>query len=201
MRYILLFILISLGTLQAQVKVDLTNFSRKNGATASVKGDLVSLSWPAGTNKTGKIILDLSASNPVFKSIELQEGKNIHQIASGLDPAFVLTVGKRDLVSQNGWNIFFDKVPNKPFKAYNIEFNKNSATVRSIGTRTVIRIGSLKAPGFTGTLEVTLYNGSPLMNIAAVMSTDVDSTAILYDAGLISKTKTWEKIGWSDVGE
>jgi hypothetical protein len=39
------------------------------------------------------------------------------------------------------------------------------------------------------------------MNIAAVMSTDIDSTAILYDAGLISKTAAWEKIGWSDVDE
>ena len=117
MRYIILFTLISFGTLQAQVKVDLTNFSGKNGATASVKGNIVSLSWPAGKGKTGKIFLDLSATQPVFKSIELQDGKNNHQIAEGLDPAFVLTVGKRDLISQNGWNIFFDKVPNKPYKA------------------------------------------------------------------------------------
>jgi hypothetical protein len=131
----------------------------------------------------------------------LQEGSRIHQIASGLDPVFILTVGKRDLVSQNGWNIFFDKVPNKPFKSYNIEFNKHSAAIRSIGTRTVISIGSLKAPGFTGTLEITLYKGSPLMNIAAVMLTELDSTAILYDAGLISKTAMWEKVGWSDVDE
>jgi hypothetical protein len=65
----------------------------------------------------------------------------------------------------------------------------------------VISIDSLSAPGFTGTLEVTLYHGSPLMNIAAVMSTNVDSTAILYDAGLTSKTTAWEKVSWSDVGE
>ncbi|HTH30627.1 MAG TPA: hypothetical protein VL946_04715, partial [Lacibacter sp.] len=146
MRYIILFTLISFGTLQAQVKVDLTKFSRKSGTTASVSGDVVSLSWPAGTGKTGKIILDLSATQPIFKSIELLEGKKNHQIVTGLDPAFVLTVGKRDLVSQNGWNIFFDKVPNKPFKAHNIEFVKQSASVRSEGTRTVITIGSMRCP-------------------------------------------------------
>jgi hypothetical protein len=201
MRYIILFALLSFGTLQAQVKVDLTNFNRKNGATASVKGNIVSLSWPAGTGKTGKIILDLSATQPVFKSIELQEGKNNHQIAAALDPAFVLTVGKRDLISQNGWNIFFDKVPKKPFKAHNIEFVKQSASVHSIGTRTVITIGSMKAPDFSGNFEITIYNGSPLLNIAAVMTTEKDSTAILYDAGLISKTATWEKIGWNDTRE
>lgn len=202
MRYhIVFFLIFSSCTLQAQIKVDLKNFSRQNGTTAIVKGDVLSLSWPAGKSKTGKLSFDLSAQQPIFKSIELQEGSRIHQIASCLDPVFILTVGKRDLVSQNGWNIFFDKVPNKPFKSYNIEFNKHSAAIKSIGSRTVISIGSLNAPGFTGTLEITLYNGSPLMNIAAVMSTEIDSTAILYDAGLISKTAIWEKVGWSDVDE
>lgn len=202
MRYKIVFLLTVLcNSLWAQVNVNLKGFSKKNGATVSVKNDLLSITWPAGKSKIGKLTLDLSAQQPVFKSIELQEGYKSYQIATELDPAFVLTVGKRDLVSQNGWNIFFDKVPNKPFKAYTIDFNKQSATVTSTGSRTVINIGSLEAPGFTGALEITLYNGSPLLNIAAVMSTEIDSTAILYDAGLISKTTAWEKIGWSDVDE
>ncbi len=37
------------------------------------------------------------------------------------------------------------------------------------------------------------------MNVAAVMSTTVDSTAVLYDAGLVSKTSPWEKLYWSDT--
>jgi hypothetical protein len=202
MRHNIVFLLIILcGTLQAQIKVDLKDLSKKNGVSASAAGNVLSVSWPAGKNKTGKIVLDLSAQQPVFKSIELKEGSSNHQIASGLDPAFVLTVGKRDLVSQNGWNIFFDKVPNKPFTSHTIDFNKQSASVRSSGARTVITIGSLEAPDFTGNLEITLYNGSPLLNIAAVMSTAIDSTAILYDAGLISTTKAWETIGWSNVDE
>lgn len=202
MRYSIVFLLIiSYGALQAQVKVDLKDFSKKNGASAIIKEDVLSVSWPAGKNKTGKLAFDLSAQQPIFKSIELQEGNMNHQIASSLDPVFILTVGRRDLVSQNGWNIFFDKVPNKPFRSYNIDLSKHSVVVSSIGARTVVSIGSLKAPGFAGTLEITLYNGSPLMNIAAVISTDIDSTAILYDAGLISKTAAWERIGWSGVDE
>ncbi len=104
-------------------------------------------------------------------------------------------------MSQNGWNIFFDKVPNKPFQSYTLAFNKESASITTLGTRTVIRIGSISAPGFSGQLEVTLYNGSPLMNIAAVIATNNDSTAILYDAGLVHKTIAWKKIGYSDVHE
>ncbi len=203
MRHYILFLFIaSFCTLQAQVKVDLKNFSKKNGASAVAKGNVLSVSWPAGQNRTGKLVFDLSARQPVFKSMELREGGKDHMIASGLDPAFILTVGKRDLVSQNGWNIFFDKVPEKPFKAYEVKFSKqSSAAVNSTGERTMISIGSLNAPGFTGTLEITLYHGSPLVNIAAVMTTNADSTAILYDAGLMSKTTAWQKIGWSDVNE
>lgn len=202
MRYRIVFLLIiSYSALQAQVQVDLKDFNRKNGASVTAKGDVLSIMWPAGKNKTGTLTVDLSAGQPIFKSIGLQEGTQGRLIASGLDPAFILTVGKRDLVSQNGWNIFFDKVPNKPFRSYRIEFEKRSAAVSSMGTRTVISLGSLKAPGFTGTLQITLYNGSPLMNIAAVMSTNIDSTALLYDAGLVSETAAWEKIGWSDVDE
>jgi hypothetical protein len=202
MRYGLLFLSIIFScTLSAQVKVDLKKFNKKNGASATVNGNILSVSWPAGENKTAKLIVDLSPQQPVLKSIELNEGNKHNQIVSNLDPEFILTVGKRDLVSQNGWNIFFDKVPNKPFKSHLLEFNKQTASVTSIGTRTVVSIGSLTAPGFSGLLEVTLYNGSPLLNIAAVMSTEADSTAILYDAGLVSKTAAWKNIGWSDVDE
>jgi len=200
--YILSLLIVSFCTLQAQVKVDLKNFNKKNGASAVSRDNQLTVSWPAGPDKTGKLVFDLAAGTPVFKSIILQEGNKDHIIAAALDPAFILTVGKRDLVSQNGWNIFFDKVPNKPFKAYKVNIDKSApAAVQSAGERTTVRLGSLTAPGFTGTLEVTLYNGSPLVNIAAVMTTAIDSTAILYDAGLVSQTMAWQKIGWSDVNE
>lgn len=200
MRYNYIFLLlITYSVVHAQEKVDLKKFNKKNGVSAVVKGDVMSVTWPAGAGTKGRIDFNLSGKEALFKSIELKEDDKNHQIASDLNPEFILTVGKRDLVSQNRWNIFFDRVPKKPFKAYSLDFHKSLATVSSVGSRTVISIGSLTAPGFTGTLQVTLYNGSPLMNIAAVMSTNVDSTAILYDAGLVSKTLQWKSIGWSDV--
>lgn len=202
MRFLIaILFLLSHCLLFAQVKTSLTNFSNKSGTSASVQGSIISVTWPAGNSKTGKLVIDLSTQQPLLKSLELKEGNSNHIIASGLDPVFLLTIGKRDLVSQNGWNIFFDKVPNKPFTSQRIQFNKHAAAVTSIGSRTVISIDSLQAPGFTGNLEITLYNGSPLMNMAAVMSTNIDSTAILYDAGLTSKTMPWQKIGWSNVQE
>jgi hypothetical protein len=104
------------------------------------------------------------------------------------------------LISQNGWNIFFDKVPLKPHQSYKIDFNKKDIDVKSSGSRTVITLSGVEAPYFNGNLEITLYNGQPLFNVAAVISTQKDSTAILYDAGLVGKMPV-KKVSYNDVDE
>ena len=196
MRYLFVIIFIHLIiTGKAQTYLDMSAYNKAGEAKISVNNNVLTATWPTGKNETGKLILDLSNDKPLFKSIQLDN----KEIISGVDPAFILTIGKRDLVSQNGWNIFFDKVPLKPHQSYVIKFEKDSASVRTEGAHTIIRISKMYAATFNGALEITLYNGSPLFNIAAVMSTDVDSTAILYDAGLINKNKIWNTIAWSDT--
>src|SRR6187402_1557194 len=186
MKYVLTVIFLAcFHILFAQVAVDLKNYTNKNGAQVKVNKNKIFVSWPAGKNQKGHLELDLSNQQPLFTSIGLIKGGAVKQVAKNLDPVFVLTVGKRDLVSQNGWNIFFDKVPLKPHQSYPISFIKKSVSVRSNGTRTIITISTLRAAAFTGNLEITFYEGSPLFNVAAVMTTDLDSTAIVYDAGFI----------------
>jgi hypothetical protein len=202
-KYILLLLLCGSGISQspAQSPVRLENFNKKNGVGVKIAGDQVSFSWPAGGNENGRLVLNLNNANALFKSIGLSSNKISRTIVDEMDPAFILTVGKRDLVSQNGWNIFFDKVPSKPFRAYKLEIDKKQAVVSSVGSRTVIRIDEVKAPGFTGQIEITLFNGSPLMNIAAVVTTAIDSTAIVYDAGLVSKEMKWSRLAWANVND
>lgn len=183
----------------AQVAVDLKSFSSKNGASAAVRGNNLLVSWPAGGGERAQIVLSLEKEKPLFAGIGIGSGGTYKEIAAGLDPAFIVTVGKRDLVSQNGWNIFFDKVPLKPYQSYTAQFIKTAASVQSQGSRTVIKIGELSAENFRGGLEITCYNGSALFNIAAVMSTPVDSVAMVYDAGLVSKSVLWKRIAWSDT--
>ncbi|HEY9364587.1 MAG TPA: hypothetical protein VIQ00_15080 [Chitinophagaceae bacterium] len=180
---------------EGQKNVNISGYNKNSEAKVTTIGDILTVTWPAGNKDLAKLILDLSKDKPLFKSIQL---KNI-EIASDIDPAFILTVGKRDLVSQNGWNIFFDRVPRKPHQSYKVNFVKGSASVISQGSRTIIRISGMEAATFSGVLEITLYNGSPLFNVAAVMSTDVDSTAILYDAGLVSRKALWNNIAWSST--
>ncbi|MBE7170215.1 MAG: hypothetical protein INR73_06475 [Williamsia sp.] len=197
--YTFSFLCILLAAAHAQVAVDMKGFSKKNGAAATLKGSKLQVSWPAGGGESGQILLNLEKEKPLFASIGVGSRGTYKEIAAALDPSFILTVGKRDLVSQNGWNIFFDKVPQKPHRSYPVQFTKGAASVQSQGSRTIIRIGEVSAENFRGALEITCYNGSLLFNIAAVMSTPVDSVAMVYDAGLLSKSSLWKQVAWSDT--
>lgn len=199
---LLSFISLLLCTLfcNAQMTVNTAQFNKKNGATVSIsKNNILSVKWPAGNQAFGRVEISLDKNTALFKSIQLLKGTSVHELAKEVDPLFWLTIGKRDLVSQNGWNIFFDKVHLKPHQSYKVNLNKNNAAVSSDGSRTIIRIGDLTAAHFTGALEITLYNGSPLLNIAAVIATPNDSTAIVYDAGLVTKEQNWKSISYADV--
>lgn len=172
--------------------------SSKRAYANRAQGDVI-VKWPAGNNTTGRLVLDNIPGRPLFKSIDLLRGSSVKSIVKNVDPLFILTVGKRDLISQNGWNIFFDKVPLKPHKSFTIALTKTTPVVSTQGQRTVVSLGELKASDFSGRIEITLYHGSPLINIAAVISTNTDSTAIVFDAGLVSKEMAWDQIAWSDV--
>jgi len=203
LRSILLLALLATVILQAQAQLKLNArlFNKNGEASITQHNQLVEITWPTGKTQFGKVQFDLSSSVPLFKQISLGTKTKPVTVAEGLDPVFLLSIGKRDLLSQNGWNIFFDKVPLKPFKVIPIVLKKNTIAVETVGSRTVVKIGKLTAGDFTGILEVTFYNGSPLFNIAAVMSTQSDSTAIVYDAGLVNKTEQWKKLNWIDAEE
>ncbi|MVM37529.1 hypothetical protein GO730_07740 [Spirosoma sp. HMF3257] len=183
----------------AQLPVDLSGYQKKSGTSVVSQGSNLVVSWPAKGNETAKLVLNLDQDKPLFSSIQLSRQGKFTEIARALDPVFVLTIGKRDLISQNGWNIFFDKTNKLPHKSYAVNLTKRTASVKTIGTRTVVRLSEMKAATFNGALELTVYAGSPLINVAAVMATEVDSTAILYDAGLVTKQPVWKTLAWSDT--
>lgn len=197
LTYIFLF---ALSAAAQQTKIDRSEL-KQNGAKIHVNQKLVTLTWPAGPNLTGKIIVDLEKGHAMLKSVQLAKGQSsFREISSDLDPAFILTVGKRSLSpSSGGWDVFFDRVPKKPFQSFPITINKAKAKISSRGQQTVISIEGAKADRFKGSIEITLYNGSPLFNVAAVLSTDIDSTAILYDGGLVNKGRMWQSMAWANV--
>lgn len=198
-NYLVVISLLIACCAKTQLKVDFSSFNKNGEVKAEVQNNLLKISWPAGKREYGKLVIDLQRDRPLFKSIQLGSKDNLSEIAAELDPVFLLTIGKRDLISQNGWNIFFDKTNKLPYQSYPVTLQKRSVRVSGSGNRTAINIGDITAGSFNGALEITLYNGSPLLNIAAVMSTEQDSTAILFDAGLVAKDDVWRSIAWTDV--
>lgn len=183
----------------AQIPVDLSDYDKNSGTTAAVKAGALNVSWPTGKNEEGSVSINLDTERPLFANMQLRKQGIWKVVASDLDPAFILTVGKRDLTKPSGWNIFFDKTAYLPYKPYKVAIDKQGVKVTTVGSRTVIAVSDISAGPFSGTLEITLYNGSPLLNVAAVVSTQQDSTAIIYDAGFISKEPVFEEMFWSDT--
>ncbi|RYY36786.1 MAG: hypothetical protein EOP46_05130 [Sphingobacteriaceae bacterium] len=199
-KIILTLALLCPAFLHAQM-VNFSKFNQKGQVKAIVKNNILTVNWPAGAAGNAQLLIDLEKNKPLFKSMQLTANNVYKEVSAGINPAFVLSVGKRDLVSQNGWNIFFDKVPQKPHQSYPVKFEKGSAAVQTEGARTVVSVGRVSAASFTGTLEITVYNGSPLINVAAVMSTQIDSTAVLYDAGLVSAKPAWKNMAWASTDD
>lgn len=200
MRYAFLLCLLW-STARAQVPVDLSKYTKNSPTTISKQGNELVLTWPTTGKETGRLVVNLENGKPLFSHMQHSKAGKFSEIATDLDPAFVLTIGKRDLVSQNGWNIFFDKTNRLPSKAYALKLTKQSASVSTVGTRTVVRVGEIGADRFKGAVEITVYQGSPLVNIAAVVSTQVDSTAILYDAGLVGSKPGWNTLSWANTDD
>lgn len=184
--------------MMAQTPVDFSGFDKKGGATTRQEGNLLEVSWPTGEKEKGKLLINLEQGQPLFESIQLGQEGRMQEIATNLNPAFILTVGKRDLAKRGGWDIFFDRTAYEPFNAYTVDLEKREAKVVSTGSRTQIIISEVSAGHFKGSLEVILFNGSPLLNMAAVMATNKDSVAIIYDAGLSGTPTAWEEILWAD---
>lgn len=182
----------------AQIPVDITNYNSKGEATVKVQEGTLLVTWPTGEMEQGKIILNIKKEEPLFKSIQLGEEGNYTEIATNLNPEILLTVGQRDLTKKSGWNIFFDITGYLPQETYPVKLDKQKIRVITEGSRTKIVLSDATAGKFLGNLEITLYNGSPLLNIAAVMTTQKDSVAIVYDAGLVSHAPVWNEIFWSD---
>lgn len=198
----LLFGAILLFTVKAaaQIPVNLKQAASGHPVKVVSRNNRLEVSWPAGGDLTGKMVLDLQKSTPLFSSIQLQDKQTsrVKEVGAGLDASFLLRVGKRDLVSQNGWNIFFDKTAQLPFDNYALTLNKDSASARSDGQQMIVRIAGAQAGPFKGAIEITFFANSPLLNIAAVMTTTRDSTAILYDGGLTSASLPWQNITWAN---
>lgn len=188
----LLFLLFLFTALHSGAQTPLNN----NETKVRQRKNSVTVTWPVKTEMC-ELVLNREPGKPLFERIAMGKKGSLTELATGVDPAFVLTVGSRTLKPENGWTIFFDKVPTRSYTSRLLNLEKRDIKITRQGKRTVIAVSGLSAADFKGDLEITIYNDIPLFNIAAVVSTEKDSTAILYDAGLTTTTP-WKTVAFTD---
>jgi hypothetical protein len=186
-----------------QVEVDLSGYRADSGiAVTNRDANKLQIVWPAGKNLRAEMLLDLNPDAPLIQSLSLQEGrKPAKLIAAGLDPVATLTIGERDKKKYDEafrGMVFFENPRQKPYTTHPVTLTRQSVRVVTEGTRSTVSIGEISAGSFTGELRFTFYRNSPLIHAETVVSTREELRAILYDAGLSSRTPAWKKMVWRD---
>ena len=188
----------------AQVEVDLSNYRKDSGiAVRSTDSETLQINWPTAKGTQGEMLIDLRPGEPVIRSLSLKEGRQPTKVlATRLDPVTSLMIGQRDKKafdeSFRGM-VFFENPRQKPYETFEVRLTQKKVRVSSQDTRTTVSVGEVTAGSFSGNLQFTFHRNSPLIHAEAVMSTQEELKAILYDAGLSSTTPDWDDLVWLDA--
>jgi len=163
------------------------------------QGAVLSVRWPIGGDEQAQVEIDLAEGKPLLRSIGIATSRDaaFEPFATLLDPVYWVRVGDRDL--KQGWTVFFDRMQEKPNEVFRATLKKHSAIVTGKANRATVTLGDVTAGPFRGELRWTFFAGDPLVLQEAVLSTDRDATAFLYDAGLAFRDQRPERIVWREA--
>lgn len=170
---------------QADVSVDFSAYQPASGVAIRHEGSQLNIRWPLAENEYGAMKLDLRPDQPLIAELGIAKTADgaVMPIVRNAQPVTLLTVGVRNLEPQ-GWNVFFDNPPKRPHETFLARLDKQKVRVQSLGRRSTVIIESLTAGPFHGDLRFTFYADCRLVHAEAVVATEKDACAILYDAGL-----------------
>jgi hypothetical protein len=182
--------------------VDLSAHSPDSGVSVRQEDSRLRLSWPIAEKEHGVLVLQLRPMQPLIDELGIAptaDGPST-PVLRKVNPVTLLTVGVRDL-SKQGWNAFFDNPPLRPHETFVAVRDTKQVRVRSQGRHSTVFLDGLSAGPFHGDLRFTVYSGCRLVHVEAVVRTDKDACAILYDAGLTSPGPDWKNIAWLDTSD
>ncbi len=170
------------------------------GVEITQDGSLITASWPVGAKRAAAIVFDLAPENPLINRVELSDGlENTVVIARAADPMYQLRIGRRDLRPRNGWTVFFDRMQRKPNEVFSATTDRSRVYASSVGNRATLTIGELSAGPFRGEIRWTFFAGHSFVLQEAVVATEVDATAFLYDVGLTFRDEHPTQMTWRDA--
>jgi hypothetical protein len=187
------------------IPVDFSAYKAASGVAIRQDGTQLRITWPVAESADGEqgvLVLELKAKQPLIEELGIAKTPKAPatSLVRKVNPVTFLTVGIRDL-SKMGWNTFFDNPPTRPHKTFMAELEKKKVRVQSQGRHSTVIIDELSAGPFRGDLRFTVYPGCRLVHVEAVVSTEKDACAILYDAGLTSTKPEWKTLAWMDTSD
>jgi hypothetical protein len=191
-----------LGIVCGQPSVDVSAYRPTSGVAVRQDGTKLHLRWPITKEEYGVLVVQMRDDAPLIEEMGLAkfaDGASV-AILRKVNPVTFLTVGTRDLSAQ-GWNVFFDNPPRRPHETFPAVLKREKVRVESQGRRATVIVDGLTAGLFRGKLLFTVYPGCALVHTEAVVQTEKNACAILYDAGLASATPSWKWLAWLDTSD
>jgi len=147
------------------------------------------------------MVVDLDKKPALISSFSIAPGPNqpFAVVAEHLDPVLYLRTGPRDLAKRGGWTIFFDRMQEKASQLHTARIAPTRATAFSKARRATLSLDGLEAGPFAGELRWTFYAGQPFVLMEAVMSTQEDGVAYLFDMGMVCRGPLPERMIWNDT--
>ncbi len=194
------FFLVPASSWTQHLLIDRSEYDATCGTEITIIENGLQVSWQVTETESSSVVFNFNGASPLIDRIDITDGNGISNvIARNVHPAFILTVGERDLEKRDGWNIFFDKVHHKPYDSYTAKINPVGVKVTSVGRRCTVEIDSLHAGPFEGSIAFIFYANSPLIQLEGWVQSSHDGRAIVYDAGIVSEDPVWNSIAWTDV--
>jgi hypothetical protein len=145
------------------------------------------LSWQAARDVWLEIGLEPQNSHLIS---HISSNTRLAALAAELAPVFSVTTGTR--VAPPGrppemsiWNTFFDNPGKRPHETHQSTFSPTTVRFEHArDSRLSIIFDGLTIGPFSGELWITAFAGTPLLQVEAVVSTNQDRVAYVYEAGL-----------------
>lgn len=196
----------ALAAAAAPLPIDLSRYSPDCGVYIRAEADRLHVSWPIGTNEFGRAHLNFTTNHPVIERLAISSSASGPEqpLLQDVDAVTFLTVGTRQGTpgrppEMSLWNEFFDKPGRRSFTNHVSRLQPKQVRVSSEGRRARVAVGGLHIGSFSGQLEFTFFATGRLVHVEAVVSTQEDRRAILYDAGLTSPSAGWGNFAWMDA--
>jgi len=192
--------LLASSTLILAADITQQGFSANDGFDLTTRDDGLVLQWNA---PEGRAYIDLqfiprrgnSAAAPIIREL----GINGKAIIEEVNPNYLFWIGERDMELRDGWEIFFDRVPTRPYSVEKGYLTPENVNVSTTGGRATIEIEGLSSTHFAGSLAFILYHDSPFVHMEARVSTERPATAFLYHVGLAKPETEGHHVEWFDA--